>query len=92
MEKRIKEALERLVFIARQAKQIDAMFTEMGYNDTPWFETYGQAMDAIYVLIGEDTGTLDESVTYDAVRGEEYTDDQRIKLLMDEYRKNRPAQ
>ena len=82
-----REAFEKLVSVARTAKQNDDKLMELGYTYTPYFEIYGKVMDAIWYLLGENTETLSESITYNAVNYEGYTDEERVDLLMDKFKK-----
>ena len=83
-----KEALTRMVKAGRLALDTDNGLRELGYSDTPFFEIYGDIADAVYFMLGENTGTFNESVTYCALASPGYTHDQRVSLLMQEYEKN----
>lgn len=84
----VRDALVKLVKIAVSTKKMDEAFINAGYADTPYFFIYGNAVDAIYDIIGEKTATIDESVTYDAINNNSYTDSERVDLLMEEYERN----
>ena len=83
-----KEALTRMVKAGRLALDTDNGLRALGYSDTPYFTIYGDIADAVYYLLGEKTGTFDESVTNCALSSPDFTHDQRVSLLMHEYEKN----
>lgn len=78
----MKEALIRMVHVARKTMELDNMFMKLGYDNTPYFDIHGTIIDAIYHLIGERTNSLDESVTYQTIHDEDMTDDQRVEHLL----------
>ena len=88
MDDSLREALGRLVLVARKAKKCDDAMFEIGYGDTPYFEIYGQTADAIYSIVGENTERFDESATYQAINHDGYTDEERLQLLCETYAEN----
>ena len=84
----VREALKKMVKVAVSARQMDDAFRDAGYQDTPYWDIYGDIMDAVYDIVGEKTATIDESVTYDAINNDSYTDRERVDLLMEEYERN----
>lgn len=79
----MKEALTRMVKIAMKCKELDKLHTALGYDNTPYFDLYGNAVDAIYFMIGEHTATLEESVTYRVLNTPGISVDERVKKLME---------
>lgn len=84
----IRRVLEELVEIAVSTRKMDKAFLDAGYDNTPYFDIYAGAMEAVYHLLGEETETIDESVTYEAINNDSYTNDERVDLLMEEYERN----
>lgn len=84
----VREALKRMVGIAVSARKMDMSFRNAGYHENPFWDIYGEAMDAIYALIGEKTNTIDEAVTYHVINDDSYTNDERVDLLVKEYERN----
>ena len=85
MDDSLRDALGRLVLTARKAKKNDDALMQLGYQDTPYFDIYGQIADAIYSLVGEETRRFDESATYDAINNDRYTDRERLQVLEEAY-------
>lgn len=81
----VRDALLRMYRVAKMAKRYDAVFEGL---DTPYFRIYGEAVDAIYSLIGEHTETLEESETYNILHTQSLTEDRAVALLMNVYEKN----
>ena len=90
----VKKVLEEMVTIASHAQTLDRAMTKAGYNDNPYFYIYGNALDAIYALIGECTNTFPESITYKVFKNNKLTDRDRVAILLEYFNldKNRPAQ
>ena len=88
MEESVRNALRSMLKTAVFAKKKDDELTDIGFADTPMFEVYGYAADAIYYLIGEHTQSFDESVTYDVLNHPGLTPDEMFNILAEEYEKN----
>ena len=84
----VREALRKMVGIAVSARKMDEASRNAGYHENPFWDIYGEAVDAIYILIGEKTNTIDEAVTYQVINDDSYTNDDRVDLLMEEYERN----
>ena len=63
----LKTVLLHLVKAGRDAMHIEKTLKDIGYNETPYFNLYGEICDAIYALLDEKTDTFDESETYAAM-------------------------
>ena len=87
----VQEVLKRLVEIAVKSLNAENALQAVGFDSTPYFDIYGSAADAIYYLIGEKTNTFDESVTYTVLHSDQYSNDQRVGILMYEYERNNNA-
>ena len=84
----IQEALKRMVRIAMTAKHADDVLRNAGYMETPYWQIYGDAVDAIYCLV-EKEGTDFESSTTCLVMGTvSLTGDRRVALLLDAHSRN----
>jgi len=79
----MKEALTRMVKIAMKCNELDKLHTALGYDNTPYFDIYGDAVDAIYFMIGEHTATLEESATYRVLNTPGISVDERVEKLME---------
>lgn len=90
--KEVRDALLRMVRAATKAKAMQEKYLEIGMDDQPWFDIWGEVLDAIYFLIGEHTQTFEESVTYIVMTAPILTDERRVKMLYAEYKKNFPDQ
>ena len=60
----MKDALMRVIKAALRAKELDEKMLAMGYGKTPYADIYGELADALFVICGEHTDRIDESVTY----------------------------
>ena len=58
------KALVKIVEAGRIAKQVDDAMQDVGYGDTPYFHIYGKLSDAVYELLGENTETFEQSLSY----------------------------
>lgn len=85
----MKEALERLVRAARTAKKTDDALRTVGYDNTPYFDIFGDIVDGIYELLEENTGTLDESITYESIIDPNMTNAESAERLESEYSASR---
>ena len=62
-----KSVLTHLIRAGRDALHLEKTLTEIGYNETPYFNLYGEITDAIYGILGEQTDTIEESKAYAAI-------------------------
>jgi hypothetical protein len=90
--KNIKDALLRMVRAGRKAERMQDAYVQVGLNDNMIHEIYGQILDGIYCLIGENTKSFEKSITYLAMTTPLLTDERRVEMLYAEYRKNNPEQ
>jgi len=84
----MKDALLRMVRVARKAKELDEALLKMGYDETPYNDIYGEIAEAIYHLVGEDTKAIEESVTYTAITAPYLCDERRAAMLHHAYIRN----
>lgn len=70
-----KRVLTHLVKAGRDALHLEATLKSIGYEGTPYFDLYGEIADAVYEMLGEETETIDESITYAAMH-DIYTSDE----------------
>ena len=87
----MESTLFRMLRAAGIAKQMDDDLVKHGYSDSPYADIFGDIADAIYYLIGEQKNMFEDSLTYRMLHTDAITDECKVSLLMDEYRKNRPA-
>ena len=91
----IKDALLRMIRAARRIKEVEEKYVDAGLNSDPLFESYGDILDAIYYLIGEDKKGLDEfrqSATFTTMTAPILSNERRTEMLMAEYMKNHPEE
>ena len=85
----IELALKRMIRIARNTNYVMDQMKQIGFGDEFLFSIYSEAIDAIYALVGEQTHTLEESLTWKAINDKSLSDMECRFLLMKEYEKNR---
>lgn len=79
----MREALEKLVKIALDNMKIDNAFTNLGYTCNPFFDTYGDVIDAICYLLDDRQESIELTKVYQVLNMEDATMEQRIDLLME---------
>ena len=77
----IKDALLQMVKGARLANELDATFAAKGFDNTPYLKLYGYFFDAIYTLLGEDSETVQKSVTHTMLTAPFMEDERRAACL-----------
>lgn len=85
----IEESLKRMIHIAVSSAEADEAMRSIGFSSSPFFEIYGEAADAIFFLIGDRADRFENSVTYRAIHEEGLSEDERLAILMDEYKRNK---
>ena len=70
-----KKVLTHLIRAGRDARNLENVLSTLGYNETPYFNLYGDITEAMYTLLGENTESFDESITY-AVMNDPLTSDE----------------
>lgn len=70
-----KKILTHLIRAGRNAQNMENILHSFGYKETPYFDLYGDIAEAIYALLGEQTDSFDESVTY-AIMNDPITSDE----------------
>ena len=88
----MEQALLNLVQVARETMKLGDLMDQLGYGDSPYWNYFGQIADAIYYLLHEDTKEFTESVTYEVLYNPKLSERKCVKRLLEEYKKNRPAQ
>lgn len=83
--------LLRMLRAAERTRQMDEDLVKHGYSNSPYADIFGDIADAIYYLIGEQKNRFEDSMTYIMLHTDAITDECKVSLLMNEYRKNRPA-
>ena len=83
----IREILRKMVTAGRTAYMCHTSMQDIGYDNTPYFDIYGEIADAIYVLIGENTQTYHESITYQTLTNLDMSISECVIRLGDEYDK-----
>lgn len=63
----IKKVLTHLIRAGRDALHLEESLKEFGYGDTPYYNLYGEISEAVYAMLGEETDTIDESITAKAM-------------------------
>lgn len=62
-----KNILTHLIRAGRDALHLEKTLNSIGYDGTPYYNLHGEICDAIYGIIGENTDTFEESITYAAM-------------------------
>ena len=62
-----KSVLTHLIRAGRDAIHLEKTLSGVGYNETPYFNLYGDIIDAIYGILDEHTDTIEESMAYAAI-------------------------
>ena len=87
----IQKALSWIIRAASKAKKFDDGLIKHGYSINPYGEIFEFLSDAVYCLIGEHASRFEDSLTYIAFNADVLSDEHKISILFDEYKKNRPA-
>lgn len=87
----IRNALLWMVRAAEKAKALDKGLIQHGYSTNPYGEIFECVSDAVYHLTGEQAIRFEDSKTYILLHTDAITDQYKVSLLLDEYKKNRPA-
>jgi hypothetical protein len=84
-----KEAIAGLVKAWRTANHMNCESSLIGFDNTPYTEISGNISGAIYLMLGENTQTFDESFTYAALYGDA-PDEECTNLLFAEFERRSP--
>lgn len=76
------KTLDKMITVARTALTLARAMQDLGYDNSPYWDLYGNTADAIYFFIGESTPTFDVSVTYHALTDDDMTQEQRLDCLL----------
>ena len=87
----MKEVLTHLIRASETARQMDAAMHDLGYTNNPYIDIFGEIADAVYYLLGEKKECFEDSATYWALNGDRLSEDDKLTILLEIYRKNRPA-
>lgn len=87
----MEKTLARMLRAAEKARVMDESVVEHGYSSNPYGDIFGDIADAIYFLIGERKNRFEDSLTYILLHSNAITNKCKVKLLIAEYEKNRPA-
>lgn len=82
----IERVLSRLVRIARRSFKADVALARSGFVLTPFFNLYGEAAEAICILIGDEQDDFRDTVIARLMENKEITDEGCIAELMNFYR------
>lgn len=81
--------LMSMIRAARKALILHQSMVKAGYEDTPYFDLYGSVADSIYMIVGEDKASFEESVTHAVLNADSMTDAERVEALVSEHNRNR---
>ena len=87
----MKDAFVRLIRAAEKAKHMDSEMSKTGYENNLYADIFGDIADAIYDMLGENTNTFENSLTYSILNTDAITIDGRASLLADLFMKSNPA-
>ena len=86
----MESVLKDLVDAWKLANDMDNAMRDHGFDNNPYFMIGGGIADAIYKLLCEHTDTFEKSVTYWALYSGYMERDERVRLLLDAYKKTHP--
>ena len=87
----MKEALLHLIRASEIARKMDATMNSLGYSNNPYADIFGELADGIYYLLGEKKEYFEDSATHWALNGDVLPEQDKVDILLEVYRKNRPA-
>ena len=85
-----RKILTELIRPARMAYEVDRLMITHGVEYSAFFKICGDIADAIFHFIDEHADPFETSITYTAVFSDDLSEEQRIDMLINEYRKNHP--
>ncbi len=85
------KALSWIIRAASKAKKFDDGLIKHGYSTNPYGEIFECLSDAVYCLIGEQANRFENSLTYITFNADVLSEEHKVSILMNEYKKNRPA-
>ena len=62
----VKKILTHLIRAGRNSLHLEHILSEIGYTETPYFNLYGEILEAIYGILDEQTDSIDQSIAYTA--------------------------
>lgn len=71
------DAMKRLVRASRNAFDVSESL-----SSEKLFEIYGDLMDSIYIICGEQTNEITESLTFKLIQNRKLTDEQAAEMLL----------
>ena len=86
--KNVEDALLRLVKAAKKLKRMADALDAAGMGSELLFSCYGDIIDGIYHLIGENTGEYTDSETCKVMGTVSLSDERAAALLMNVYKRN----
>lgn len=87
----MKEVFLKLVSVARLAMAAHRGMLQLGYDNTPYFDIYGDAMDALFLLLQEKSSSLSDSVAFHVVNSDRLTIPVCAEILFNVYKENDPC-
>ena len=85
----VRDALLRMYRVAMTAKEFDE---KLKPYESPFSDIFGDAVDAIYSLIGEDVDELEKSFTWTIISNTFLLEERAVSMLYYQYCKNHPEQ
>ena len=83
-------ALFRIAKVADSALAVSNAMDSTGFlSGTPFFDIYGELVDAIYLLIGESAEILEDSIVYRVLHASDLTLKEKTDVLYAKYLWNR---
>ena len=90
--KEIRDALLRMVRAGTKVKKLQEAYLKAELNDNMLYDIYGDIADAISAITGEKAEEFQLSTTCLALTVPYLNDEQRVNVLMGEYKNNHPEQ
>lgn len=86
---RIKDALSRFLRAGMRAEEARRMYGAVGLNVEPLWAVFNNIYDGLCILTGDEEKDFGDTVVDLAMTEKDISEEERLRLLMEGYRKNR---
>lgn len=84
----VKSALDHLVSAGRKANKLNECMRELGYDNTPYADLYGEIADSIFLLVEDSDVDFQDSQTNRFLNSELFSDSRCSEELNFVYKQN----
>ena len=84
----MKDAFSRLIRAADKARCIDKELSGIGYTENIYADIFGDIVDAVYLMLGENTDRLENSFAYVMLNADAVSADGRATMLAERFSKS----